>query len=170
MIGFLSEKEERNESWRSLSPKMTGGKLSGKGGGHSQVQQLETKNLHCGHRWRRTWIKQTRRGHALEGLADGAGTSTAIQACPVPSPASDLKHRRITIFFFLVLNIFPRTPKAFHRHFSSTAHSGVKMVVNTTIGMEWWSPGFLSPLGNGVHSWPWESCSTLGTCSHEWMS
>lgn len=72
---------------------LTGGKLSGKGGGHSQGAAARDQEFTlCGHRWRRTELNKTRRGHALEGWADDAGTSTAIQACPVPSPASDLKH------------------------------------------------------------------------------
>lgn len=70
----------------------TGGKLSGKGGGHSQGAAAKRPQIYTV--WAQTAKNRikTRRGRALEARADGAATSTAVQACLVPCPASDPKH------------------------------------------------------------------------------
>ena len=57
----------------------------------ARVQQLRDHEFTVWAQTAKDRIK-SRRGRTLEARADGAATSTAIQACLVLSPASDLKH------------------------------------------------------------------------------
>ena len=90
---FLSEKGGKKGVPKSLPPMPTGGKFGGKGGGHSQGAAAKRPRISTV--WAQTAkhrIKQNQGGRTPEGWAAGAGASTAIQACPVPAPASDLTH------------------------------------------------------------------------------
>lgn len=100
--GFFQRREERNESWDLFL--------------HADWRETQWKRRRtqqrlraardqeftlCRHRWRRTELNKTRRGHALEGRADGAQDqhSNPGMPCPISSLRSKT-HRRITIFFF----------------------------------------------------------------------